>query len=51
MPASSQAFLAILAAEANCPMCGNEVKAQDVRHVANPLGTNIGATSGQQAVG
>lgn len=47
MPASSQAFLAILSAERQCPMCNNEVSVQDVRQVANPLGSS---NSGQQLV-
>jgi WD repeat-containing protein 19 len=37
MPASSQPFLAILAAEGRCPMCSSEVAMQDVRQVLDPL--------------
>jgi WD repeat-containing protein 19 len=37
LPCSSQAFLAILAAEGRCPMCNNEASMQDVRQMKDPL--------------
>jgi hypothetical protein len=37
LPCSSQAFLAILAAEGRCPMCNDEVSMQEVRQMKDPL--------------
>jgi WD repeat-containing protein 19 len=37
LPCSSQAFLAILAADGRCPMCNDEVSMHEVRQLKDPL--------------